>query len=232
MALAAAVAGGNHTGGHLVSIRLAGLQVFSTCFWCPGCRAGGFLALDWNDSSPIGPLARRSYALHAELAQELGAESTGYRPVNTHSISVRQGQAGPVSSSGASKRLPSLPGWVARDHISQASVIGTHENTAQVHPELFTNALLQRMQEAGGSVQIAAVTGLVTEGDRVTAVKARDSISGEDRVLQADAVVFACGKRAEMCLADDSRSGSWQVASAAQKGACHECLEQLFSMDS
>ncbi|KAL4857919.1 ATP-binding cassette sub-family G member 2 [Chlorella vulgaris] len=163
----------------------------------PACsasgKAGGFLALDWNDSSPIGPLARRSYALHAELAQELGAESTGYRPVNTHSISVRQGQAGPASSSGASKRLPSLPGWVARDHISQASVIGTHENTAQVHPELFTNALLQRMQEAGGSVQIAAVTGLVTENDRVTAVKARDSISGEDRILQADAVVFACG---------------------------------------
>jgi glycine/D-amino acid oxidase-like deaminating enzyme len=30
-------------------------------------KAGGFLALDWNDGSPIGPLTRRSFALHQEL---------------------------------------------------------------------------------------------------------------------------------------------------------------------
>lgn len=95
-------------------------------------KAGGFLALDWNDSSPVGPLARcaalglacsmkthtycatkpcnspgkqqvlvksrfahvcwhavcvcfcrRSYALHAELAQRFGRETIGYREVDT-----------------------------------------------------------------------------------------------------------------------------------------------------
>ena len=56
-------------------------------------HAGGFLALDWCDSSPVGPLARRSFALHASLADSLGIE-TGYRRMRTHSISVRQGQAG------------------------------------------------------------------------------------------------------------------------------------------
>ena len=31
-------------------------------------KSGGFLALDWSDGSPLAPLARRSFALHAELA--------------------------------------------------------------------------------------------------------------------------------------------------------------------
>lgn len=61
----------------------------------PACsasgKAGGFLALDWCDSSPVGPLARRSFALHAALAQELGADC-GYRRVTTHSLSVKAGQ--------------------------------------------------------------------------------------------------------------------------------------------
>lgn len=34
--------------------------------------AGGFLALDWNDASRLGPLARLSYKLHAGLEEELG----------------------------------------------------------------------------------------------------------------------------------------------------------------
>ena len=34
-------------------------------------KSGGFLALDWCDGSPLAPLARRSFALHAELAQRL-----------------------------------------------------------------------------------------------------------------------------------------------------------------
>jgi glycine/D-amino acid oxidase-like deaminating enzyme len=46
-------------------------------------KAGGFLALDWNDSSPVGPLARRSYALHAELAERFGRGTIGYREVDT-----------------------------------------------------------------------------------------------------------------------------------------------------
>ncbi len=31
-------------------------------------KSGGFLALDWCDASPLAPLARRSFELHAELA--------------------------------------------------------------------------------------------------------------------------------------------------------------------
>ena len=31
-------------------------------------KSGGFLALDWCDGSALGPLARRSFQLHGELA--------------------------------------------------------------------------------------------------------------------------------------------------------------------
>jgi glycine/D-amino acid oxidase-like deaminating enzyme len=31
-------------------------------------KSGGFLALDWCDGSPLAPLARRSFELHAELS--------------------------------------------------------------------------------------------------------------------------------------------------------------------
>jgi len=65
----------------------------------------------------------------------------------------------------------------------------------KVHPELLTKALLQRAQDAGGSLQLAAVVGLCTdaEGGRITGVRVRDTSSGEEREVAADAVVFCMG---------------------------------------
>ena len=34
-------------------------------------KSGGFLARDWCDGSPLAPLARRSFALHAQLAASI-----------------------------------------------------------------------------------------------------------------------------------------------------------------
>ena len=49
-------------------------------------KAGGFLALDWNDGSPIGPLSRTSFALHKELAQTLSLDS--YRSLTCSSVTL------------------------------------------------------------------------------------------------------------------------------------------------
>ena len=47
-------------------------------------KSGGFLALDWCDGSPLQHLARRSFALHAELAAALGGEEGwNYRRMTT-----------------------------------------------------------------------------------------------------------------------------------------------------
>src|SRR5437764_5721534 len=46
-------------------------------------KSGGFLALDWCDGTPLMQLARRSFALHAELADDLGG-AWGYRRMTTY----------------------------------------------------------------------------------------------------------------------------------------------------
>src|SRR3977135_2993890 len=46
-------------------------------------KSGGFLALDWCDGSPLESLARRSFALHAELPNKIGGD-WGYRRLTTY----------------------------------------------------------------------------------------------------------------------------------------------------
>ena len=61
----------------------------------PACaasgKAGGFLARDWCDQNELGPLARLSYDLHAQLASELGAKVIDYRQVDALSVLLREG---------------------------------------------------------------------------------------------------------------------------------------------
>ena len=45
-------------------------------------KSGGFLALDWCDGTALEALARRSFALHARLPEEIGGD-WGYRRLDT-----------------------------------------------------------------------------------------------------------------------------------------------------
>src|SRR5712691_3676051 len=47
-------------------------------------KAGGFLALDWCDGTPLEALMRRSFALHARLVAEMGGD-WGYRHLAAYS---------------------------------------------------------------------------------------------------------------------------------------------------
>ena len=55
-------------------------------------KSGGFLALDWCDGTPLERLARRSFALHAQLAEEID-EDWGYRRLETFGGAVGPGTA-------------------------------------------------------------------------------------------------------------------------------------------
>ena len=46
-------------------------------------KSGGFLALDWCDGTPLQDLARRSFALHAQLAEEIDGD-WAYRRMTTY----------------------------------------------------------------------------------------------------------------------------------------------------
>jgi glycine/D-amino acid oxidase-like deaminating enzyme len=69
-------------------------------------KAGGFLALDWCDNSPLAPLARKSFQLHAELAQTLGVDY-GYRRLTT--LAVAAGAQGLKGSYEVPEALIMLP---------------------------------------------------------------------------------------------------------------------------
>jgi glycine/D-amino acid oxidase-like deaminating enzyme len=98
-------------------------------------KSGGFLALDWCDGSPLGPLARASFALHAELARAVGTDY-GYRRMDTFMLAARERE----SVSGR-HRVPA-PDWIDGAGVVTAE-LGSTETTAQVHPARFTAALIE-----------------------------------------------------------------------------------------
>ena len=138
-------------------------------------HAGGFLALDWCDGTPLEPLARRSFALHEALARELDGD-WGYRRMTTY------GGASEARGGGRAP-LPWLSGAVALH-----GRLGSPETTAQVHPARFTEALMREARARGARLAIGEVAGLVRdEGGAVRGVV----VDGE--AVAADAVVLALG---------------------------------------
>jgi len=143
-------------------------------------KAGGFLALDWCDGSPLGPLARHSFALHAELAQTHG-HAYGYRRMTTLAV-----VAGEQDLDLGPRQTPRELAWLD-GQCAPYRLLGTPMTTAQVHPEKFTKTLLQAAIERGAQVQIGCVDGLEVQAGQVRGVYV-------DGMLQtADAVVIAMG---------------------------------------
>lgn len=144
-------------------------------------RAGGFLALDWTDPTPVGPLSRLSFRLHRELATELGRD-TGYRPVET--LMATGGKGVRI---GAEARRAN-PEWLDGD-VAVHGVIGTPETTAQVEPQKFTDALIAAAVERGATLVTGTVDGLDTSGRR----GGLRSVSVDGGPVAADVAVLAMG---------------------------------------
>jgi glycine/D-amino acid oxidase-like deaminating enzyme len=139
-------------------------------------KSGGFLALDWCDGSPLGPLARASFTLHAELARQIGTDY-GYRRLDTFMLAARE--RGSVSG----RHRVAAPEWIDGAGIVTAA-LGSTETTAQVQPARFTAALIEA---APARVRIGVVDEVVQ----------RDGVARGVRVgaetIDADAVVLAMG---------------------------------------
>ncbi|MGD9508806.1 MAG: NAD(P)/FAD-dependent oxidoreductase [Geminicoccaceae bacterium] len=140
-------------------------------------KSGGFLARDWCDRTALQHLARRSFALHAELAAELDGSRWGYRRLDTWSVSIGAGRP---------RRAPLA--WLG-DHARVEGRLGGVDTTAQVHPARFTEAILQAAVARGARLRLGRVTGLALDpgGARATGVRV------DDVDLAADAVVLAMG---------------------------------------
>lgn len=144
-------------------------------------KAGGFLALDWCDGGPLGPLTRRSFALHAALAEET-PDAWGYRRLDTLGVA-----AAPGRDLGPYRRHPAPP-WLGAGAAVHAR-LGDPGTTAQVHPGDFTRAMMDQAADNGARLVTGRVTGLLgtPDGSRV-----RGIMVGEEP-LEGDAVVVAMG---------------------------------------
>src|SRR5437879_4801424 len=143
-------------------------------------KSGGFLALDWCDGSPLGPLARASFALHAELAREIPTDY-GYRRMDTFMMAARE-----QGTLRGGHRV-AAPAWLDGAGVVTAA-LGSTETTAQVHPARFTTALLGAAQALGTRLCMGVVDGVAR---RAGAARGVMMASGE--ALGADRRVRAMG---------------------------------------
>ena len=144
-------------------------------------KSGGFLAMDWCDGTPLMQLARRSFQLHAELAEELGGQ-WGYRRMTTYSGMV----ARPSLQPPCDPRPAPRPGWISPD-VRINGLLGSASTTAQVRPAAFTAAMMRAAEERGADLRFGTVAGLLRRGEDVVGVDC-DGVT-----LEADAVVIAMG---------------------------------------
>jgi glycine/D-amino acid oxidase-like deaminating enzyme len=146
-----------------------------------GCAAsgksGGFLALDWCDDTPLMHLARRSFTLHAELADALSGEWS-YRRMTTY--------AGTLGRSPTRAPRGIGPGWIS-SYVAIDGRLGSVGTTAQVHPAAFTIGMMRAAEERGARMLLGQATGLLRHGDDVVGVQI------EEERLEGDAVVIAMG---------------------------------------
>jgi glycine/D-amino acid oxidase-like deaminating enzyme len=135
-------------------------------------KSGGFLALAWCDGTRLEALARRSFALHSELARGLH-DDWG----DTFSGSVSDVVHGADLGLGGS--------WLSAN-VRLDRRLGSPDTTAQVHPGQFTLAMMKAAGSTGARLLIGEVTDLVLHGDLV-----RGALN--DEVVEADAVIIALG---------------------------------------
>lgn len=141
-------------------------------------NSGGFLALDWCRGSQLDQLARRSFALHAELAHELG-NPWGYRPLATYG-----GHAVENDTPRGSSRRP----WLSA-RVAITGELGSPQTTALVEPRAFTTGLMRAAQAHGAELRHGAIAGLVRRPTGAIGGVALDS--GE--IIDCDAAVVAMG---------------------------------------
>ena len=151
-------------------------------------KAGGFLAKDWRDGTPLEEMHRLGFRLHEELAnsKDLGGPSTvDYRRLSCAAVAVDENA---IVKKPPSKKLQGVE-WVDKGVIGTVPM-GDEETIAQVHPRKFCQALWEATTKKVDSKlhQGRIVNAVVDENESMKAVELED---GE--VLPADALVIACG---------------------------------------
>jgi glycine/D-amino acid oxidase-like deaminating enzyme len=154
-------------------------------------KAGGFLALDWNDHSPVGPLTRRSFALHQEIADSLGAEKIQYRRLECVAIPV--GDSNKLRRP-SGRKLEGIEWAEGENSMGDASMLGDRSTIAQVHPKMLCEAMWEHVQKLVPESEL--VKGKVVSavyGDEGSSSSAVGAQLEDGHVIKGDALLYSCG---------------------------------------
>jgi glycine/D-amino acid oxidase-like deaminating enzyme len=141
-------------------------------------KSGGFLARDWCRGTPLDELARRSFDLHAELADALG-NPWGYRRLESY---------GAHAAAGGRKAGAGGLSWLSAN-VTLTGQLGSLQTNAVVEPHAFTTGLMRAAEAAGAELRMATVAGLVRRADGA----AGGILLAGGETIEADAVVIAMG---------------------------------------
>ena len=125
-----------------------------------GCSrgAGAFLSESWGDGTRTEPLHRRSFQLHADLAQELDIES--YRELPVFSVNLDEDSQFDNSSAN------NAPSWL--QSLSCAPLPG---RAAQVDPSELVKALFDYSVDNGATSCVGSVIGVTVEDGTITSIQ-------------------------------------------------------------
>lgn len=162
-------------------------------------KAGGFLAKDWNDYSPVGPLARRSFDLHQILADTFGPNKMDYRRLTCVAIETKDNSV-PVDRKPSGKKLHGVE-WATGDTVQGVRSLGDESTIAQVHPLKLCQALWEEtMKLAPDSMLVhGKVVGPQYNDDDdvpslgVEVLQSSDNGTKETKVISGQALLYACG---------------------------------------
>lgn len=175
-------------------------------------KAGGLLAL-WAYPKSIVPL---SYKLHAELAvAHDGSERWGYRRIHCGQLNANgrmPGQHRPANEKQHHERsvslrkrdhvsdhqsiagcLPENLDWFSADAVQSYHEMGDPNNTAQVHPYLFTTSMCTLAEEKGVKILLGSVSSINQRGNAVESVTYVEKKDSQPRTITTTDVVLCNG---------------------------------------
>ena len=179
-------------------------------------KAGGFLASDLSEGEVCEKLMRFSFGLHEKLSEELGVEY-GFRRLDTLNVHVdlpvlkvsghdseeipgnslpATGAAADLNTASYGEQVTSkhVPHWLNKP-LGTVSHVATTSTSAQVHPKLFTQAVMDAAVKKWGvrlligDIQDVLIT---QEGERGGPCTAK-GVKVDDREILADFVVLCLG---------------------------------------
>jgi glycine/D-amino acid oxidase-like deaminating enzyme len=180
-------------------------------------KAGGLVA-KWAYPKPLVDVSFRE---HVRLAEEHnGSERYGWRFVGCGSwegkgdpsetiesrsgvgkggkrvsLEKTNGLEGGQKPNASTRRTTGLPDdldWVREDLTDSYSSMAPAGHTAQVHPYLFTKAMLELAQEKGVELIIGRATSIDREDGKITGITYVQA-NGEQRSLSATDIVISAG---------------------------------------